>query len=313
MSYLIILRHVNVENANAIAGLTYGFPAITHFLGYTHALSRKLQKGHQLTLNSCGVVCHKHQLHAYQTGRDLTFALTRNPLTKEANTAAFNEEGRMHMTVSLLMECEGLIPDGDEGARALAQHLMSLCVNHKLAGGSIVGIRKIDIISFPENAQQTRAIMRRLLPGYVLLDRSQLLKTRFEQLQSTDVHAEMIDAWLDFCTIKMKAKTEKIEQGDKVSWDYQPKPEPGFLIPLATGYRAISPLYNPGHVEKTRDTQTPFRFVESIYGIGEWRGVHRIDDIHQVLWRYDYHDEWYQCNSHEPVSDEIYEYNDDDE
>ncbi|HHH1607741.1 TPA: type I-F CRISPR-associated protein Csy2, partial [Yersinia enterocolitica] len=39
MSYLIVLRHVQVENANAISGLTYGFPAMTHFLGYTHALS----------------------------------------------------------------------------------------------------------------------------------------------------------------------------------------------------------------------------------------------------------------------------------
>ena len=36
MSSLILLRRVRVENANAIAGLTYGFPAITHFLGFSH-------------------------------------------------------------------------------------------------------------------------------------------------------------------------------------------------------------------------------------------------------------------------------------
>jgi CRISPR-associated protein Csy2 len=34
MSSLILLRRMKVENANAIAGLTYGFPAITHFLGF---------------------------------------------------------------------------------------------------------------------------------------------------------------------------------------------------------------------------------------------------------------------------------------
>ncbi|PVF10187.1 type I-F CRISPR-associated protein Csy2, partial [Yersinia pestis] len=50
MSSLIVLHQVRVENANAIAGLTYGFPAITHFLGYSHALSRKLQSSHGLTL-----------------------------------------------------------------------------------------------------------------------------------------------------------------------------------------------------------------------------------------------------------------------
>ncbi|WP_234004635.1 type I-F CRISPR-associated protein Csy2, partial [Cronobacter sakazakii] len=33
MSSLILLSHLRVENANTVAGLTWGFPAITHFLG----------------------------------------------------------------------------------------------------------------------------------------------------------------------------------------------------------------------------------------------------------------------------------------
>ena len=44
MSSLILLRRIKIENANTIAGLTYGFPAITHFMGFSHALSRKLMK-----------------------------------------------------------------------------------------------------------------------------------------------------------------------------------------------------------------------------------------------------------------------------
>lgn len=48
MSSLILLRRLRVENANAIAGVTWGFPAITHFLGFTHALSRKLTQSHGL-------------------------------------------------------------------------------------------------------------------------------------------------------------------------------------------------------------------------------------------------------------------------
>ena len=115
MSHVIVLRHLQVENANAVAGLTYGFPAISHFLGYVHALSRKLQASHGLTLGGCGVICHRRQIHAHSSGRDYQFALTRNPLTKEAKTAAFNEEGRMHMTVSLVIECAGEIANGDIG------------------------------------------------------------------------------------------------------------------------------------------------------------------------------------------------------
>lgn len=66
MSRLIVLPRIQVENANAISGLTYGFPAITHFLGFTHALSRKVQQSHGVTLTGCGVVCHQHQIMAHQ-------------------------------------------------------------------------------------------------------------------------------------------------------------------------------------------------------------------------------------------------------
>ena len=66
MKSLLLLRQVEVENANAINGLTYGFPAISHFLGFTHALSRKLDAAHGLTLGGCAVICHQHQLQAYQ-------------------------------------------------------------------------------------------------------------------------------------------------------------------------------------------------------------------------------------------------------
>ncbi|WP_279456876.1 type I-F CRISPR-associated protein Csy2 [Aeromonas veronii] len=50
MKSTLLLRHLKVENANAISGLTYGFPAISHFLGFTHALSRRLEQAFGLTL-----------------------------------------------------------------------------------------------------------------------------------------------------------------------------------------------------------------------------------------------------------------------
>lgn len=82
---------MRVENANAIAGMTYGFPAITHFLGFTHALSRRLTETHELRIDGCAVISHEHQIHAHTSGRDYQFALTRNPLTRDAKTASFNE------------------------------------------------------------------------------------------------------------------------------------------------------------------------------------------------------------------------------
>src|SRR5690554_6212642 len=108
MKSLLSIKNIKVENANAIAGLTYGFPAVSNFLGFTHALSRALNKKLGLSLGGCAIICHQHRVQAYQPAGwgDYVFALTRNPLTKEGNTQPFNEEGRMHMEVSLLIECD---------------------------------------------------------------------------------------------------------------------------------------------------------------------------------------------------------------
>ncbi|VXD06239.1 type I-F CRISPR-associated protein Csy2 [Serratia oryzae] len=307
MSTLIVLRHVRVENANAVAGLTYGFPAITHFLGFTHALGRKLQLTHGLTLENCGVVCHQQQLHAHASGRDRVFSLTRNPLTKEAKTAAFNEEGRMHMTVSLLIECNGVIANGREGAKALAEHLEPLCLRQRLAGGTIVSIGEVSVMAYPDEPKALRRLMRRLLPGFALLDRSELLQAHFAALKQADPQVEMIDAWLDFAALKMQATADESTQ-----WRYVAKPEKGFLVPLQTGYQAISHLYPPGEVENARDPATPFRFAEAIYGVGEWRSPHRIQDLQTLLWRYHYQNDTYVCRGLTSAAVEYDEFNEEE-
>lgn len=306
MSYLIVLPHIQVENANAISGLTYGFPAITHFLGFTHALSRQVQQSHGLRFTGCGVVCHKHQVQAYQASErgDHYFALTRIPLTREAKTAPFNEEGRMHMTVTLFVECEGSIAHGDTGARELEQHLHMLCVAQRLAGGTVTSMKPVRVMTLPQNGDElqniTRREMYRALPGFALVDRSELLAQHFTECLAQDPQAEMIDAWLDFATMTYRAEQQ---EDDSVQWQYQPKPAKGYLVPLMVGFTPISPLYAPGGVAKTRDPSTPFRFVEAAYGVGEWRSPHRVTDIHQLIWRYPASTEHYICSHAKPLQE----------
>ena len=287
MSNVIVLPWLKIENANAVAGLTWGFPAITHFLGYTHALSRRLQASHGLRLEGCGVICHHHQVHAYSSGRDYQFALTRNPLTREGKTASFNEEGRMHLTVSLVLECHGEIANGDVGKQALARHVETLCQTQKLAGGSIVGLRRVEVCS----ASALKARLFGLMPGFALLDRSLLLDEYHQQLKQEKPDAELLDAWLDFAALKKAAEKE----GERVTWRWQKRPHPGFLVPLMTGWQRISPLYEPGSVNNARDEETPFCFTEAVYGIGEWRGLHRIQELTDLFWRYSTTETGYYC------------------
>jgi len=211
MKSLITLRHIEVDNANAIAGMTWGFPAISNFLGFTHALSRKLSAYADLTLGSCAVICHSHQVHAYQPTRlgDFVFSLTRNPLTKKGVSPPFVEEGRMHMDISLVIECNfkhsqldfDLEDDSDE---AQSQHLVDWIYLQasrlRLAGGTISEIHKIDFDPVPTNEDELAKFERRklmsLLPGYLLVDRNDVLSAHHNSRLIAHSKITVLDIWL---------------------------------------------------------------------------------------------------------------------
>jgi len=262
-------------------------------------LSRKLAPRFGIELNGCAVVCHQHQVQAYQPDGwgDYIFALTRNPLTKEGNTAPIVEEGRMHLTVSLIVECSGMLAAADV-ARFEAE-VTGLIQQQRLAGGQVVALHKVSVFADDDNTRLSRKLMRKVLPGFVLADRSLLLKQHYVQQKMTKPDTTMLDAWLDFAALKYQAmpagQEAETAENNKVLWQYQPKPASGYLVPITTGYKAISPLYQPGTVANSRDPQSPFCFVESAYGVGQWLSPHRIDNLADVVWRYQHSDGWYLC------------------
>ena len=56
------------------------------------------------------------------------------------------------------------------------------------------------------------------------------------------------------------------------------------MVPIPVGYAAISELHAPGTVAGARDPAVPFRFVESVYSIGQWISPHRLGDARDLLW-----------------------------
>ncbi len=301
MSSYILLEHIKVQNANCIAGFTYGFPAITHFLGYTHALSRKLIHDLGIELTGCAVVCHQHQIQAYQPGGwgDYVFALTRNPLTKEGNTAPIVEEGRMHLTVSLILESNRAFHSGEH--KQLLSTIENLAQCQKLAGGQITDMRKVSFYSDDDEQALSRKLLRKVLPGFLLIDRSELLKTHFLHLVKTQPNATMLDAWLDFSALTYRAvpsdNVDEPAEQDTASWQRVGKPDKGYLVPITTGYKAISALHAAGSVSNSRDPQYPFCFVESVYGVGQWISPHRVTHVRDVIWHHQHQGPWYLCTT----------------
>ncbi|MEA3359920.1 MAG: type I-F CRISPR-associated protein Csy2, partial [Thermodesulfobacteriota bacterium] len=267
-------------------------------------------------------------------------------------------------TVSLLIGCNGNIGNREED---FLQWLQKVCLLQRLAGGTILDIADSQLYS-PGNSSDVRSLIRRLLPGFVLLDRSQYLESHYQKLKGNNPDAELLDAWLDFSMLKQKARPvsdlitkhllkiiqkepgkpqlaqllevwqqhlqtpyeeTKVPEQLKVyfgeleknkidkkllkqwqsycepsektdaDWEYVPKPETGYLVPIMTGFKAISQVYKNREVKNTRDHKTDVCFVESVQSIGEWQGVHHIKTLKQLqdcLWRYHpYEENWYLC------------------
>jgi CRISPR-associated protein Csy2 len=208
MSQYILINRIQVQNANAIAGFTWGFPAITHFLGFSHNLARKLFATEifgDITLEGCTVISHKQQVHTYKP-YDYQFTQSRNPpyLKSHSKTATppVIEEGKMNMTVSLLIACKGNIGNRQD---AFIKWLESACMLQRLAGGTIIKIGSVELIDI-QNQNALHTIKRKLLPGFLLMDRSAYLEQHFQTLQKNNPNSEMLDAWLDFITLKQKAR-----------------------------------------------------------------------------------------------------------
>ncbi|MBD3587538.1 MULTISPECIES: type I-F CRISPR-associated protein Csy2 [Salinimonas] len=300
MEKLLVIRHLQVEAANAIAGITWGFPAMTSFLGLTHALQRKVQAGisNKITLSGCAVICHASQVQAHSNNmsRENYFALTRNPLTKDGSTAPFNEEGRMRMDISLLILLSGPTPPMFEDE--LVEFIKSALLTSRVAGGKVKQLGEVELIkdigAINRESGTRKSFLRKLLPGFALVSRDDVLQSHIEESQKTP-----LDALLDFSIKRMAAQTK----GDRAEWRTERLDYIGWLKPIMVGYQGISDLYEAGEVGHVRDRTCPVQFVESIYSLGQWISPHRISDLKHLFWQQEYHADnaLYLCkNNYQP-------------
>ena len=112
------------------------------------------------------------------------------------------------------------------------------------------------------------------------------LQQQLHDMQACDSSVTALDALLDLSALHWDCKKisgEHDQEGnEKIHW--QIRSRPGWLVPIPVGYAAISPLYPPGEVKNARDKTVPFRFVESVYSLGQWISPHRVEDIRSLLW-----------------------------
>jgi CRISPR-associated protein Csy2 len=280
-------------------------------LGFTHALNRKLSETHDLGLTGCAVISNQAHNKVYQPKKyaDFEFLQSKNPpvlVKHKSSSPPIIEEGKMNLTVSLVIELGQTLLLTSEQQKQFEAEIYDSCSQMRLAGGTILSIQQVKLVSAStekEQQQILKKVKRLVMPGFVLLDKSHYLQEHYQSIKQQDEYAQLFDAWLDFSALKYKSIAKpKDEQGQPdettpADWQYQPKPNKGYLVPLMTGYKAISDLYEAGEVANARDSETPTRFVEAIHSVGEWKGAHSIHNLSDVIWRYHHQLDscWYLC------------------
>lgn len=304
-THLVVLPHLKVHNANAVSSpLTHGFPSITAFLGLMWALERRTRAlGLDLAFNAVGVVCHGYEEQTTEGGFVKSFRLTRNPVGKDGGTAAIVEEGRIHLDLSLVLAVHAETWDQDAQRRDL-QTLTELLQGMRVAGGTLLSSaprHRAWIADFTSGDPDDRArvfhrLRTRLLPGTALVARDDLIDQRLRELQAGNPDASRLDAWLSLSRINWYY--DAAANAGKGGWQHDRKGR-GWVVPIPVGYGALGERHAAGSVPNARDATTPFRFVESLYSMGEWIGPHRLHSPLDLLWYADSQSEHglYRCRN----------------
>lgn len=293
MSNILLIPHIKIHNANALSSpYTIGFPAMTAWLGGTHALERLLKEQYpDIEFNGMAVVCHDIDLQTYKGDSDYVHSIvgTGNPLDKHGNRPSFIEEARAHLTVSLVIDYQtspAIRPN--DLTTAIDKLMLS---KMKLAGGDIISCHTSESIEIDDD-HALKKLLRRLMPGHCLIERRDLMTATMQEGQ------DAIDALLDYLKVTHHCD---IDDKQKVTWSSSRK-EKGWIVPIATGFHGITEL---GKAENQRDINYPHRFAESVVTLGEFVMPYRIAELDDMLWHYlpDLENNLYLCQQKHPINE----------
>jgi CRISPR-associated protein Csy2 len=292
MTPYLLLPHMRIHNANALSSLlTVGVPAMTGWLGAVHALERKIKETDgwgTVRLLRTGISFHKTDLQVCRgPGGNFYLAATANPLTENGERPPLIGEPRIHLEVSLLVELKGVNGDNEEQfLQAVRRFLPTL----KMAGGDILSVGKIQLLYADQETPATiRKVLRALMPGYVLVERRDLMNK--EECSEKDSLARLLYA------LQITYTAEKDETGKVLSWTSS-RAFRGWVVPISVGYRALTPC---GRVRNQRDPSLLHQFAENVITLGEFKMPYRFNTVDEILWQYCYdkENEMYLCvNQH---------------
>lgn len=208
---------MQVQNANAVSGFVHSSLSPTQTLGFTHALGRRLKQKdvNGISLKGCALIVRENHTQTYKDDKGTTrFTKSRNQPciygVNKFNKPYVTENATMNLTLSLLIAYEGDI-DNEE---IFCKQVESLCYHNRMGGGTILRMKDVRLTTIEESGRsddsnKIRELVRSLLPGFVLHERSDLLAMHKQQSKQS-----ALATWFDYISLKQYAvpKHEKIEE-----------------------------------------------------------------------------------------------------
>lgn len=283
MTYLLLPK-IEIQNANALSSLcTIGFPAMTAWMGAVHALERKVRLTESLRevrFINLGVISHESRLQVYKNPGDYHYsiAISSNPLRKKGGNTferpPFIEDPRIHLKVSLLIECQGVTGDNENELLETVGDLLPLL---KMAGGDVLTCKPPAVYFASEDKpEEQKKILHRLMPGFAVIERRHLLE------QAENGEGDTLDTLLSFLMIHHEAEINK--ENEVRAWTSKRR-EAGWLIPLVVGFQGLTRL---GKVKAQRDPNVSHRFAEPVITLGEFKMPYRFSSVEDLMWHYEY-------------------------
>ncbi|XDZ50362.1 type I-F CRISPR-associated protein Csy2 [Neisseriaceae bacterium CLB008] len=281
--HYLLFDRVVIQGANAISSpLTYGFPAISGFIGAIHALSRHLNQPDKIALDGVLIASHSCDVQAYRPHpyADYSFNQSRNPIKKDGKTAAIVEEGKAHLIVSLVVEVyteSRKTLREDKAELAFLQQCREGLMQQRMAGGSILSIGQVEL--FEIEAHQ--ALRTALMPAFVLMDAGDALSELTAHLQENRPSATALDVFVELSTLHHTPQDNDQWQTSSIKSGY------GWLVPMPVGYQGLTDRFDAGVLANCRHQDYPSHYVECLYGLGKWVFPYRLQDtFEQAFWRY---------------------------
>lgn len=291
MSSYIILKHLKVQRANTVAGFTYGFPSVGSFLGFVHALSRKMEeRGNRETFTKVSILHHDSNIYRYRSRwyNEYTFSQQRTPILKDGSTRPIIEEGKMSMDVSLVLTLENVSLDTD--AEELCRLIQHDIYTMRLSGGNIIGIGEEGCVHCEDDDRMMTEVSH-LYPFSALADRSDLF---MEEASLNEGH-NSLEALMSFCEVYSEYEADDDGGGKWVTKNQYL----GYLVPCHFGYKAISDKFECKNDVQLRNRDYEGVFVEPVHSVAEWVcSVSKYkeyfnEDMNKIFWQFHNQDDIY--------------------